>query len=157
MKTEGANGGEEFLGELWGRAEELFGAGDVENGGKGIRVGRGEGRVGRRQTFNAGRKSAGALEEGGTGAGFFGVRSREMSDAGKDVELGAGEPGFDADRPGTRVAGADCLTRWGPFEDNDGSVFEMRAEAEHGLRGKFADIEAGVQRGEGHGRPAFSG
>jgi hypothetical protein len=81
------------------------------------------GRVGvPRQTFDTGGESAGALEEGGAGARFFGVRSRERGDTGEDVEFGAGESGFNADVAGVGVAGADRLTRRGSFEDDDGSV-----------------------------------
>jgi hypothetical protein len=76
----------------------------------------------RRQTFDTGGESAGALEEGGAGARFFGVRSRERGDTGEDVEFGAGESGFNADVAGTGVARADRLTRRGSFEDDDGSV-----------------------------------
>jgi hypothetical protein len=81
------------------------------------------GRVGvPRQTFDTRGESTGALEEGGAGAGFFGEGAWKVSDAGKDVEFGSGEAGFNADVAGVGVAGADRLTRRGSFEDDDGSV-----------------------------------
>lgn len=109
-----------------------------------------------RQTFDTRRKLAGALEEGGAGAGFFGEGAGEVGDAGEDVEFGAGEAGFDAEGGCLGVAGADGLTGRGSFEDDDGGGFELGAEAEHGLGGKFAGVEAGIE-GVGHLRPAFCG
>ena len=72
------------------------------------------------QTFDTRGKLAGALEEGGAGAGFFGEGAREESDAGEDFELGAGEAGFDAEGGCAGVEGADPLAGRGSFEDDDG-------------------------------------
>ena len=64
----------------------------------------------RRQTFDARGKLAGALEERGAGAGFFGEGAREESDGGEDFELGAGEAGFDAE--GVRRGCCREQTHW---------------------------------------------
>ena len=105
-------------------------------------------------TFNSGGELAGSLEEGGAGARFFGEGAREMGNAGEDVKLGAGGSGFDAEDVGAGITGADPLARRRSFEDDNGAAFELGAEAEHGLRGKFAGVEASVEfGGDGHRRP----
>jgi hypothetical protein len=100
---------------------------------------------------------AGTLEQSGAGATFFGEGAREGSDAGEDVELSAGGAGFDAEGVGAAVEGADPLSGRGSFKDDDWALFKLGAEAEHGLRGEFAGVEAGVELGRaGHLRPGFS-
>jgi len=79
-----------------------------------------------------------------------------MNDAREDVEFGTSEAGVDAKYGGAGVARADGLTRRCSFEDDDGSVFELRAQAQHGLCREFADVETSVE-GEGHRLPDFVG
>jgi len=107
-------------------------------------------------TFNSGGELAGGLEQRGAGARFFCEGAREVGDAGEDFKLGACGSGLDAEGVGARVQGADTLAGRGSFQDDDGAVFKLGAEAEHGLRGEFAGVEAGVELGrDGHLRPDF--
>jgi hypothetical protein len=64
-------------------------------------------------------------------------------------------PCLDAEGVGAAVEGADPLAGRVAVEDDDGRVFELGAQAEHGLGGKFADVEAGVE--DAHLRPDFVG
>jgi hypothetical protein len=98
---------------------------------------------------------AGALEEGCSGARFFGKGAGEVADTGEDIELGSGGARFYAEGVGSVVEGADPLSRWDSIKNGDGRVFELGAKAEHGLGGKFADVEAGVKGA--HLRPDFVG
>jgi hypothetical protein len=77
-----------------------------------------------------------------------------MDNTGEDVQFGARGAVGDAEGVGATVKGADPLAGRVAVENDDGRVFELGAEAEHGLRGKFADIEAGVEAT--HLRPDFS-
>ncbi len=153
LNAEGADGLQELFSEFFRRAEELFGSGNVENATE-VGVGHFVGAAGRRQTFDSGGKLAGALEDGGAGAAFFGERAREKSDRGEDFELGAGGSGGEAESVSAGVQGADPLARRVALEDDDGTLAELGSQAQHGLRGKFASVEAGVEGG--HLRPAFS-
>ena len=128
VDAEGAHAVEELLGEFFGRAEEFFGSGDVEDAGE-MRVGRlfprprqqGCGAPSRGPTFDAWGELAGALEERGAGARFFCEGTREESDGGEDFKLGASEAGFDAEGVGAGIAGTDPLAGRGSFEDGDGA------------------------------------
>ena len=164
VDAENAHAVQELFGEFFWRAEKFFGSGDVEDGAE-MRVGREEKQVPRLscaslgmtmcQTFDARGELAGALEQRGAGAGFFCEGARQESDGGEDFKLGAGEAGFDAEGGGTGVQGANPLAGRGSYEDGDGTFAQLWTEAQHGLRGKFADVEAGVEGG--HLRAAFSG
>ncbi len=101
---------------------------------------------------------AGALEDDGAGAALFGERAREKSDGGEDFELGAGGSGGEAESVSAGVQGADPLARRVALKDGDGTFAELGPQAQHGLRGKFANVEAGAEGGSGgHLRPALLG
>ena len=137
-KTCGLEGASQALSEDFWRAEQAFGAGDVEDAG---------GCIGQGKKLDAGRELSGALEQDSAGfdLSFSGALEEAEVDDGFGLEAGHAERC--AFKMGVMVERAEDLHGRTAIKDGDGQGFELGSQAEQALGRKFGSVDAGVEMG----------